>query len=398
MKKSVFLLLFLIACTGRAVELPSWAVDSSHVDTTIKDGVLFVEVSRWDVVWGRAFVLNDAKRWVEVGATPRSGKFDKGWRSGFAEFELALDGFKPGETYYVITYACEKGVTGWDCNNQRWMLSSFVTVEASEETQLELKPELKGEFVFYYGSGKTDVLSKYKYAVVNADQYSSGDLNKFNAVCYVSVGEIPPEGCGDCDSSVFVRDTLNQPVKNSVWGSFFADVSSPAWKSFVFEQSKSLISKGCKGLFLDTVDSVETGVSDPVKRFEIVSLIESLDSVSDFIVLNRGTVWVGGFDGIESRPVSQHVVGSVDVVLIESFGTTFEFASSGPVYSKQSDEGMVWLDQVAAYLKDMPVDVWVLDYRGPNDDVLKSFGKSRAESHGFKWSSSSAYLDSIYES
>ena len=61
-------------------------------------------------------------------------------------------------------------------------------------------------------------------------------------------------------------------------------------------------------------------------------------------------------------------------------------------------KGIAWLDEVAKYLKTMPVDVWILDYRGPSDSGLASFGKSRADSFGFEWSSSNAYLDSIYES
>lgn len=414
MKRGLLLLLLLISCVGRASELPSWASSPRNVvvpSTAQLYDELEVSVD-WDFVWGKIYVLNDERKWVEFRS---KNPVVDGWVRDKARFELDLDsGFSVGKSYYVITYGCDRKGSSWDCNGFKWSLSSFSVVgevskqevneEVKEVIEGEVKSESKGEFVVYYGSGRGDVLDDYDFAIVQADSYSSDELKKFNAICYLSVAELEPDSCPGLpvcsDDSVFVMES-GVKKRNLVWNSYFVDVSSPVWQGFVVERAKSLVAKGCKGVFFDTVDSVESSISDPVKRFEVVSLIKKVRYAlpSSFLVLNRGTIWVG--QGVNSMPVARHLSGFVDVVLIESFGTSFEFVSSSVVYKKQSVDGLKWLDDVASYLKEMKQkgdikEVWVLDYRGRSDEELKSFGKSRADLWGFAWSSSNVYLDDIY--
>jgi hypothetical protein len=142
MKKIMLLLLFLAACTlppspGRAglllppEQMPKWAAQPNNfqlsTDETAIGSKIDVTITA-DYSWGIAYVLSDYRVWEKIVINPilTKDQIIKQWVKGTAKFTLDItpNKFKPGKTYYIIGYSCNKRLK-WECHGNKWMLTSF---------------------------------------------------------------------------------------------------------------------------------------------------------------------------------------------------------------------------------------------------------------------------------
>ena len=159
----LWLLIFLTACTtlppspGHAglmippEQMPRWAAQPANfqlsADETRIGSKLEITTGPADYAWGIAYVLTDYKIWEKITINPILTKDSivQQWVKGTARFTLGITAnkFTPGKTYYVIGYWCNKG-KAWQCNGNKWMLSSF---KITEKPTPAPAPDVKKEII-----------------------------------------------------------------------------------------------------------------------------------------------------------------------------------------------------------------------------------------------------------
>jgi len=179
--KVLWLLIFLIACVGKAgiivpeYRLPSWAAPPKNFSFSASEitpgSQLNITVGPADYAWGEAYVYTDSKRWEKIVINPllTKDKIVNKWVKGSARFTLTIrpEKFTQGNIYYVLGYWCNKK-NGWDCNGQRWMLLSFKvkkTITITEEID-QLASELimiEKEFNVTYEEDEVAELEEMNY-------------------------------------------------------------------------------------------------------------------------------------------------------------------------------------------------------------------------------------------
>jgi hypothetical protein len=158
--KHIWLLLILAACTalppspGMAgllipkEQMPKWAAQPENFQLSINEADLKskieITVGPADYSWGTAYVLNDYRIWEKIPIDPVLTKdpIAQQWVKGTAKFTLSLTPgkFTSGKTYYVIGYWCNKG-NPWQCNGNKWMLTSF-RIKPAPVQDHEVKKEI----------------------------------------------------------------------------------------------------------------------------------------------------------------------------------------------------------------------------------------------------------------
>ena len=152
------ILIFLTACLALPPEphglaglliptsqLPKWAATPKYLELSANEiplnAQLTVTLGPADFAWGIAYVYTDHKIWEKVIINPLLNKdaIVQQWVKGTAIFTLSITSvkFTPGKTYYVLGYSCNKGKT-WDCNGNKWMLTSFKVKQLTVSVDKEL--------------------------------------------------------------------------------------------------------------------------------------------------------------------------------------------------------------------------------------------------------------------
>jgi endo-alpha-1,4-polygalactosaminidase (GH114 family) len=124
---------------------------------------------------------------------------------------------------------------------------------------------------------------------------------------YLSVGEEyvgdnnnkPYEGNkqGPCSSvstcskkgvaSYYIDDGTGHPAKHLDFNSFYVNAGDLVWRKKMKEKAKGILSLGCNGLFLDTLDTV---VNYEWTQEGMIRLLQDINSHTSNIIVNRGIV------------------------------------------------------------------------------------------------------------
>lgn len=121
-------------------------------------------------------------------------------------------------------------------------------------------------YVCYYGPFNRD-MKEFDVAILEAANLSKSEIKELNnagvyTIAYLSVGEEKGLNIGDGKgpggfASYYFADGEGKPVQNANWGSYYTNAADPLWHERVIQTAKEIIDKGCDGLFLDTIDTVD---------------------------------------------------------------------------------------------------------------------------------------------
>lgn len=264
-------------------------------------------------------------------------------------------------------------------------------------------PFIKG-YACYYGQPKIPELSKFPLAIIEPGQYTPAQIAQIKkagviVIGYLSVGEIletsrakPVAGGRNAPKRLAIepyyldRDGDGQPDRNGSWNSLYVDARAAAWQKRVLEElaPKVLAQKGCDGLFLDTIDTVDVY---PETRPGMIELIKKLRAAFPKapIIANRG------FEILEG------IVPHIDALLFEAFTTRYSPESNRSVLHPASD--LEWVDGIVGRIKQAggndPIQILVLDYADPKDPQVKAAAVARAKRSGLTYSISTGSLDRL---
>lgn len=229
---------------------------------------------------------------------------------------------------------------------------------------------------FYYGAPvPVAALSRYRRVVVEADAVTDlAGLKRHGAevFAYVSVGEAE----GWRASTNALPQALFSGA-NVAWQSRIANLTHPGWQRYLLEDRMAgLWAGGYRGFFLDTLDSYQMAMTDPVKRQAqaraLVTLIRAMHERFDGVklLLNRG------FDVLPA--LAPIVSGVVAESLFQGWNAqTREYVSVSP-------EDRNWL---LARLGDARqrhgLPVTVIDYVAPGDVALARNTAAKIRALGF---------------
>lgn len=246
-------------------------------------------------------------------------------------------------------------------------------------------------YVCYYGKYEED-LSKFDVAIIepkNLEDYELSYIESKNVytIGYLNVGETHNiNEVNGKPASYYFTDENGNPVQNKNWGSYYANAADPAWHEYIKTEAQKLFDKGCSGLFLDCIDTVDLF---PESVDSMVGLIAMLDeSFPDKkIVANRGfTVLV-------------KIAPYIDGVMFEDYSSGYDFENKQ--YTKHSNSDLEWIKGIvknniypAQAVNYFPV--FTLDYCDPNDtDLIKEFYE-KSKTDGFIPYCSTIMLDTVW--
>ena len=195
----------------------------------------------------------------------------------------------------------------------------------------------KSPLLIYYGdNASTEYLNSFKAVVLDPDIYHSVFNIATETYAYISLGEVRKSR----NFFQFVKEMSVLKGENPNWkGSYYISLKSGKWQEFVINYLIPLIlSKGYKGLFLDTVDSLlKTNKNKPFTINFINNIRLRFPGIK--IIMNRG------FD------IARYV--KVDGILFESTITTFNFKKKKYFFLKQRH-----IFKIPKKIKKYSIDYW----------------------------------------
>ena len=120
-------------------------------------------------------------------------------------------------------------------------------------------------------------MAKFDVAILESKNMTKEDIAKLETggaytIGYLSIGEDDGEGKGEektprkgdgkgpgGSASYHIADEEGNPSQNPDWKSWYVDAGNKDWQDYIINvQAKEiLVNKGCDGLFLDTIDTVD---------------------------------------------------------------------------------------------------------------------------------------------
>jgi hypothetical protein len=122
-------------------------------------------------------------------------------------------------------------------------------------------------YALYYGKGRVDELVRFDVVVIEESGMSIADIRRLKkggalVFAYLSVTELHPNH--PLFTHVTEQDLLlvkGIPVKNEQYDTFVLDLQSDHWLQILNEKADILLNQlGVDGLFLDTLDQVESSL------------------------------------------------------------------------------------------------------------------------------------------
>ena len=197
------------------------------------------------------------------------------------------------------------------------------------------------DYGIYYGTSQTYANKTFKLSPVIVQPYNFPLYAKYSGpkICYLSVGEF------DGSSAELGSLGLSGAAVgfNPDWNSYVMDMGAASWTGYLVKQEASLKSKGCTGLFLDTV--WQSGYEN-----QAVALVKTLRSnwKTAFIVVNN------------AHDIKYRIMDDVDAFMFENFWDRGTVASSS--------DGQWYLAQMAEYAdlkKNFGKKLYALSYGNP---------------------------------
>ena len=262
-------------------------------------------------------------------------------------------------------------------------------------------------FVCYYGADAIADMSDFNIAIIESRSHTKKEielLKKAGAwvVGYVTIGEDDKlekrDGKGPGGYASFYMDIDNdgQPDKNINWNSYYVNAGNKLWQDIIInERVKAVLDKGCDGIFMDTVDTVEIYQNTKKGMIDLIANIRK--KYPDIkIVQNRGFSVIA-----DTAPY-------IDSVMYEDFSIDYDWEND--TYSK-ADEGKlvstgifaVTLNKIRYKFKDgkptlkkPQFTVVALDYANPDQKELIQFCYDRAWEYDFVPYVSTIQLDEVF--
>lgn len=231
---------------------------------------------------------------------------------------------------------------------------------------------------FYYGNEPpVELLSQFDWIVVeaaNIDPTEQRLLEQHGGqpFAYVSIGEL--DSWRDTNTSL---PSAALVARNDDWDSQVADLTHPAWRSFLIEEHvRPLWDAGYRGIFLDTLDSYRLFAPDGAEaERQQAALIEIIHELREQfpgiqLLLNRG------FEILE------HVHGDIVGVAAESLYQGWNPSTN--VFGAVSDGDQTWLYQQLAEVRDhYRLPAIAIDYVPANNRALARENAQRIHAEGF---------------
>ncbi len=252
-------------------------------------------------------------------------------------------------------------------------------------------------YTTYYGSARLEEISRFDLAFLESNNYNAIDIQQIKndgtlPLCYITIGEDDVlhvgdgQGPGNYASWYLDADSNNQPDQNPFWLSYYVNASNPAWQDRIINQISSTIinQKGCSGLFLDTIDTIDLY---PSTTSGMISLISSLNNQypSSYLVANRGF------------SIASEISSFIDGIMFESFSSRLV---TGNKYQTWTGQDLDWTSSWGLVLREIqqeyPIKVFALDYSMPREQSIIDFDYNRALDYGFIPYVSTINLDNIY--
>lgn len=227
---------------------------------------------------------------------------------------------------------------------------------------------------FYYGPGALERLAGFDIVVLQPGHYRSEELEELRArgtstLAYLSLGQDagPPM-------------PWHTDAANPTWGTTYVDVGHPGWIRRCVGEANNALSKGFAGLFLDTLDMIDTSARC---RREMLHLIGEIRTVSGeaYLLANRG------FDLFPELP--QYIQG----VVFESFSCTW--TPENDLCMVLAKENLELNSEIARRLTAYDMELFALDY--VHNHQQAAFVRTRALLHGMSWTIGNRSLTSIPE-
>ena len=265
---------------------------------------------------------------------------------------------------------------------QRWLIvgltfSVLTGVGLAQEGARAGVHDIK-DYVVYYGEGKLGALSTFDLAIIQPDTLTKEELTKLKeagtlVVAYLSVGEAEPACPWYSDGRVDPGWLLS---KNENWGSYLVDVNQKGWQKLMGELTGEFLDKGFDGVFLDTVDTVDTY---PETVPGMVALIKGLREAypQALLVQNRGFT------------VLDEVADTIDALMFESLTGSYDFGSDSYVYADNS----FLAEELAELQKRTDLVILALDYA--DTPAMAYRAVEAAKGYGFVPAVSTILLDEI---
>ncbi len=252
-------------------------------------------------------------------------------------------------------------------------------------------------YVTYYGADKISDIKKFKLAFLESSNYNSSAIENIKSsgtmpVCYVSIGEDDSlnigDGLGPGGYASWYLDSNgdNKPDQNPYWGSYYVNASNLLWQDRILNQVTPVIleQKGCSGLFLDTIDTIDLY---PSTTPGMISLIQQLRNKypASYLVANRGF------------SIAWEIAPSINGIMFESFSSRLVRDNR---YEAWAGQDLDWTSSWGLVLREIqqnyPIKIFALDYANPSDQVLINYDINRALDYGFIPYVSTINLDNIY--
>ncbi len=262
-------------------------------------------------------------------------------------------------------------------------------------------------FVCYYGADAIADMSEFNIAIIESKSHTKKEIELLKksgtwVVGYVTIGEddklekLDGKGPGGYASFYMDADEDGKPDMNVNWNSYYVNAGSKLWQDIIINKRiKAILDKGCDGIFMDTVDTVEIY---PQTKKGMIDLIANIrKKYPDIkIVQNRGFSVIA-----DTAPY-------IDAVMYEDFSIDYDWQTD--TYSKADESKLVSTGIFAVTLNKIRYKykngkptlkkpqflVVALDYANADQKDLIQFCYDRAWEYDFIPYVSTIQLDEVY--